>query len=104
MTSYSPGPRASGSLKLMSEPEARGPEDHDSLDRPYLHVTPGRILDRREPARARRTRRHLGAGLGRQPLVPVVPPRAGEFLGARPPFVERRRVLGRLVQPVLVLL
>jgi len=24
----SSGPRASGSLKLMSEPEARGPEEH----------------------------------------------------------------------------
>src|SRR5580692_635409 len=24
------GPRASGSLRIMSEPEARGPEDHDA--------------------------------------------------------------------------
>src|SRR6478736_4225504 len=100
MISCSSGPRGSGSLKLMSEPEARGPEDNASIDGPDLDVTPGRILDRRQTAFTRHARRHLRAGLGRQPLVPVVPPRAGEFLGARPPFVEGRRVLRRLVQPV----
>ena len=48
----------------------------DRIDRPYLHVAARRILDRRQAAFAWHTRRHLRPGLGRQPLVPVVPPRS----------------------------
>src|SRR5712691_6143312 len=75
-----------------------------SVDGPHLHVAAGRVLERRQAAFARYPRGYLGAGLCRQPVVPVVPPRAGKFPGARLPVVEGRRIRGRLVQPVLVLL
>src|SRR6266852_5842143 len=50
-----------------------------SVDGPHLHVAAGRVLEGRQAAFARHARRHLGAGLFRQPVVPVVPPRAGKF-------------------------
>ncbi len=75
-----------------------------SIDQPDLHVGAGRVLDGGQGAFAGDARRHHVAGFLSQPLVPVVPPRAREFLGAGAPFVERRWVLVGLVQPVLVLL
>src|SRR6185312_10445264 len=49
------------------------------VDQPDLHVAARCVFDRRQAAAAGHARRDLGAGLGRQPLVPVVPPRAGEL-------------------------
>src|SRR5262249_26836130 len=70
----------------------------------HLDVAAQRLLERGQAALPWHARRHLGARHRRQPLVPVVPPRTGKLLGARLPLVEGRRILRRLVQPMLVLL
>src|SRR6185437_16379554 len=81
------GPHPSGLLWTPWTP-AKGDSTKSNfalVDQANLHVGARRIFDRRQAAAAGHARRDLGAGLGGQPLVPVVPPRARILGGAGAP-------------------
>src|SRR6516165_9192803 len=100
-----PGPAlcaARGQAPRRSNPGASrpGPAPALSVFGAHLDVGTGGVLDRFELAVAGMARRHLAAGISRDPALPHRPPRIGHRGGGVEPFLRCRRVV--VILPVAV--